>query len=115
MPNGLPARRNIGKRSGAGLSVSQTGGRLIALGPSIKYLPGACWDFWGRHLALTELASQEALTLKGFKIERCIPRFLPYAMSQGTQYPLGILKLYLELPFAWPLFGKQFLVMARKE
>jgi SAM-dependent methyltransferase len=90
------------------------GGRLIAMGPNIKYVPGAYWDFFDHYLALTELSLGEVLEKCGFEIERSDARFLPYTMSQGTEYPLWTLKLYLAMPFVWPFFGKQFLVVARK-
>lgn len=90
------------------------GGCFLALGPNIKYLPGAYWDFWDHHLPLTELSLQEALRLHGFEIEVCLPRFLPYSMSNGPAYPLLFLRLYLKLPLAWRILGRQFLVIARK-
>ena len=30
------------------------GGRLICLGPNIRFIGGAYWDFWDHHVALTE-------------------------------------------------------------
>lgn len=91
----------------------KAGGRYIILGPNLKYLPGAYWDFYDHHLGLTHLSLSEALLLKGFTIERCIPRFLPYT-TQGAlpTHPL-LVKAYLKLPMAWPLLGKQFLIVAR--
>jgi SAM-dependent methyltransferase len=88
-------------------------GCLIALGPNIKYLPGLYWDFWDHHVALTENALREALVVSGFKVTHCRPKFLPYTMAQGPQYPLLFLRLYLRLPLAWRLLGKQFLVIAQ--
>jgi SAM-dependent methyltransferase len=90
------------------------GGRIIALGPNIRYLPGAYWDFYDHYLALTELSLGEVLTETGFTMEEQIPRFLPYSMSLGGQPPVWMLRLYLKLKIAWPLFGTQFLVVARK-
>jgi SAM-dependent methyltransferase len=90
------------------------GGRIIALGPNIRYLPGAYWDFYDHYLPLTELSLGEVMTETGFTIEEQIPRFLPYTMSRGGQPPIWMLRLYLKLTFAWPLFGKQFLVVGRK-
>jgi len=90
------------------------GGRLIALGPNIKYVGGAYWDFWDHHLPLTEASLVEALQTAGFKLERVVPRFLPYSMSEGPRYPLFFLRLYLRLPFAWRFFGRQFLIVAYK-
>jgi SAM-dependent methyltransferase len=92
----------------------RTGGRIIALGPNIRYLPGEYWDFYDHYLALTELSLGEVMTATGFSLEEQIPRFLPYTMSRGAQRPLWMLSLYLKLKFVWPLFGKQFLVVGRK-
>jgi SAM-dependent methyltransferase len=91
------------------------GGRIIALGPNIRYLPGKYWDFYDHYLPLTELSLGELMTEAGFTVEEQIPRFLPYTMSRCAQRPVWMLRWYLKLPFAWPFFGKQFLVVARKE
>ncbi len=90
------------------------GGRLIALGPNIKYLPGAYWDFFDHHLALTELSLSEVLMNSGFEVRICWARFLPYTMSTGGEYPIWILRMYLAMPVAWRFFGKQFLIVAEK-
>jgi len=89
-------------------------GLIICLGPNIKYLPGAYWDFWDHFVPLTELSLSELLKLQGFFIQLCIPRFLPYSMSIGRTPPLFLVECYLKLPIFWPLFGKQFLVVGRK-
>ncbi len=90
------------------------GGRIIALGPNIRYLPGQYWDFYDHYLPLTELSLGEVMTETGFTLEEQIPRFLPYTMSGGGESPIWMLRLYLKLAVAWPFFGKQFLVVARK-
>jgi SAM-dependent methyltransferase len=92
----------------------QSGGRFIAMGPNIKCVPGAYWDFYDHYVALTELSMKEILTKCGFHVEVCTERFLPYSMSQGKTYPLWMLRAYLALPAMWPLFGRQFLLVARK-
>lgn len=92
----------------------KSGGRLIAMGPNIKYVPGAYWDFIDHHLPLTELSLAEAFTQQGFRIEKRIDKFLPFTMASGPQYPTFFVAAYVRLPFAWRIFGKQFLVVARK-
>jgi len=93
----------------------RSGGRLICLGPNIRFLPGAYWDFWDHHVPLSDRTICELLQLTGFSIERSVPRFLPYSMSQSSvQPPLALLRLYLAWPLAWRLLGKQFLVIGRK-
>jgi SAM-dependent methyltransferase len=90
------------------------GGRFIAMGPNIKFVPGQYWDFFDHYVMLTEMSLAEALTMGGFEVEKQVPRFLPYTMSMGQNYPLWMLKMYLSLPAVWPMFGKQFLVIGRK-
>lgn len=92
----------------------RAGGYIIALGPNIRYLAGAYWDFYDHHLALSELSLGEVLKETDFTLVKQIPRFLPYTMSKGGQPPVTLLRLYLKLKVAWPLFGKQFLVVAQK-
>ena len=46
------------------------GGRLIAMGPNIKCVPGAYWDFFDHTMSrLTELSMKEILTKCGFEVE----------------------------------------------
>ncbi|MGB8170156.1 MAG: class I SAM-dependent methyltransferase [Chthoniobacteraceae bacterium] len=90
------------------------GGCLIAMGPNIRYLAGSYWDFWDHHLALTDLSLEEALVTRGMVTDTRIDRFLPYTMAQGSNPPIAFLRAYLRLPIAWPLFGRQFLVVSRK-
>jgi SAM-dependent methyltransferase len=90
------------------------GGRLVCLGPNIKHIPGSYWDFWDHHLPLTELALKEVLELVGFRVERSVGRFLPYTMASGIAWPTAFVTLYLRLPILWPVFGRQFLVIAVK-
>jgi SAM-dependent methyltransferase len=93
----------------------KTGGRLIAMGPNIKYLPGAYWDFIDHHLPLTELSLLELMKKCGFDIDFRKARFLPYTMSHGRQYPIWMLQVYLAVPIFWRLWGKQFLVVGCKK
>jgi SAM-dependent methyltransferase len=90
------------------------GGRILALGPNIRYLPGKYWDFYDHYLPLTELSLGEVMAESGFTVEEQIPRFLPYTMSRRGEPPIWMLRLYLRSTLAWPLFGRQFLVVARK-
>ena len=110
----LPAKSDLERAIQQAYRALATGGRLIALGPNIKYLPGAYWDFFDHYLPLTELSLVEILKKSGFEIEFCKARFLPYTMSNGREYPAWTLRAYLAFPMAWRLFGKQFLVVAVK-
>ncbi len=110
----LPDKATLGATIEQARRCLKPGGRLIAMGPNIKYLPGAYWDFWDHYLPLTDASLCEGLQNRGFSIERCYPRFLPYAMTKGRQYPIALLRVYLKLPVAWRILGKQFLILAAK-
>jgi SAM-dependent methyltransferase len=90
------------------------GGRLIALGPNIRYSAANYWDFYDHHIALTDRSLIELFQKCGLAIEHSRPQFLPYTMANGRRHPAWILKAYLRMPPLWRLFGKQFLVVARK-
>lgn len=110
----LPDKESVKKTLSHAYESLAPGGLLICLGPNIKYVGGAYWDFWDHYVALTELSLSEAMQLQGFSVEQQVGRFLPYSMSQGSTPPLFLIRLYLKLRFAWPMFGKQFLVVGRK-
>lgn len=105
----------LARTLGEAMRCLKPGGRIIATGPNIKYASGAYWDFIDHHLPLTELSLAEAFTQQGFSIEKCIGKFLPFTMASGPQYPVFFVAMYLRLPFAWRIFGKQFLVIGKKE
>ncbi|GHU06663.1 hypothetical protein FACS1894158_13810 [Betaproteobacteria bacterium] len=84
------------------------------MGPNARYLPGVYWDYWDHYTPITGASMVEALSLQKFSIERRVDRFLPYSMSNGRNPPLAAVNLYLRMPFVWPLFGKQFLIVGKK-
>ncbi len=110
----LPSKEALGATLGHAHRSLKPGGRLIALGPNIRHLPGAYWDFWDHYLPLTERSLAEGLGNRGFEIEVSHARFLPYTMVNAPQYPPIFLRLYLAVPLLWRFFGGQFLVVARK-
>ena len=89
-------------------------GILICLGPNIKYVREDYWDFYDHHLPLSHVSLCEALRMRDFEVVSVIPRFLPYTMNNGNCPPLLFVRLYLKLPLLWRIFGKQFLIIARK-
>jgi SAM-dependent methyltransferase len=90
------------------------GGCLIALGPNMRAIGGAYWDFYDHFIPLTDRSLTELFRKIGFEIEYLCPRFLPYTMSHGRQHPIWTLRLYLKLPLFWRLLGRQFLIVGRK-
>lgn len=110
----LPGKALIERALEEAFRCLRPGGRVICMGPNIKYIPGLYWDYWDHHTPISDASLAEVLGLKGFVIERAIPRFLPYSMSGGKNPPLFMVALYLRMPWVWPLLGKQFLIVARK-
>ncbi len=93
----------------------RSGGTLVAMGPNIRYVPGAYWDFIDHQIPLSDRSMVEAMELAGFTRGRVVDRFLPYSMSEGSaRSPLFLVRLYLQLPFVWRFFGKQFLIIMKK-
>lgn len=90
------------------------GGSYLILGPNLRYLPGQYWDFYDHHLGLTHLSLSEALQLQGFTVELCIDRFLPFTTKGALPTHPYLVWAYLQLPFVWKFFGKQFFIVAKK-
>ena len=96
--------------------VLRPGGRLLVLQPNLRYLPGSYWDYLDHNVPLTDRSMVEALSLTGFVPEEVLPRFLPYTVK-GYRVPksASLVRLYLRMRFAWPIFGKQMFISARSE
>jgi SAM-dependent methyltransferase len=94
--------------------VLRPGGRLLILQPNIRFVGGEYWDFLDHHLPLTDRTLVEALELVGLEIVEVRPRFLPYTTkSRLPQHP-WLVRLYLRMPIAHRLLGKQAWVVAIK-
>jgi SAM-dependent methyltransferase len=94
--------------------VLRPGGRLLVLQPNIRLTKAAYWDFVDHSLPITEKSLAEALALSGFAIDTMKVRFLPYTTSSSLPISPALIKLYLRVPPAQYLLGKQTFVVARK-
>jgi SAM-dependent methyltransferase len=91
--------------------ILRAGGRILILQPNIRFVGGEYWDFFDHHTPLTDRSLVEALDITGFEVTRCIPRFLPYTTRSALpQHPM-LVKLYLHVPLAWKILGKQAFVV----
>jgi SAM-dependent methyltransferase len=87
-------------------------GRLLVLGPNLRYTGAAYWDFFDHVLPFTHLTLVEALATADLRAETLIPRFLPYTTVGARRTPLALVRLYLRLPIAWRFLGAQFFAVA---
>ena len=110
----LPTKEEFAHCLAEAYRVLRPQGLLFALGPNIRFCFDVYWDFVDHHLPLSDRSMVEALGIAGFRSERVIPRFLPFTMSGRVPYRAFLVRLYLLFPLAQRLWGKQFLVMARK-
>jgi len=111
----LPSKEILRRVVGEIRRVLKPGECLLVMGPNIRFLPGAYWDYYDHHLALTERSVAELLTTSGFAIDECLPKFLPYTVKGGLPSWRILVEAYLLLaPVSFQLLGKQFFVAARK-
>jgi SAM-dependent methyltransferase len=96
------------------LRVLKPGGKFVVMGPNIRYLAAEYWDFYDHCLPLSHISLEEGLVQAGYEVVTVIPRFLPYTTRSALpQHPL-LIKLYLNVPIAWRILGKQFLLVGQK-
>ena len=110
----LPSKQELSQCLTEAYRVLRPEGRLIALGPNIRFCSENYWDYVDHHLPLSDRSLAEALEITGFQSERIIPRFLPFTMNNRVPHRAFMLRIYLRLPFVQRLLGKQFLIVARK-
>jgi SAM-dependent methyltransferase len=110
----LPDKESLNRTIGEIKKALKPGGQLIAMGPNINVLQGRYWDFWDHHVPLSDQSLCELLQIHDFTLEQSESKFLPYHMVRVKERPLFLVSLYLRFPFLWKIFGKQFLIVAKK-
>ena len=94
--------------------VLKEGGKLVIIQPNIKYAYREYWDFIDHHLPLTENSLGEALVVTGYRVDKCIPRFMPFSVNSRIPRSTKLLRLYLKMPPIWKLLGKQTFMIGVK-
>lgn len=91
------------------------GGRIAVMGPNFKYVFKEYFDFADHTVILSELGVAEHLYGAGFEVESIHPRFLPLSFRGSLPVNRTLVRLFLAMPWAWRFFGKQFLLIGRKQ
>ncbi len=89
-------------------------GRLLILQPNIRYAYREYWDFLDHHLPLSDESMLEALALTAFTVTEIRPRFLPYSTKSALPQWPSLVRLYLRVPLAHRVLGKQMFVVAKR-
>jgi SAM-dependent methyltransferase len=90
------------------------GGRLILMGPNIRFLASEYWDFLDHHLPLSDRTVDELLGVVGLRVIHRQPKFLPYTFNGRLPSFPFLVKAYLYCPPAQWLLGRQFFFVAEK-
>lgn len=94
--------------------VLRPSGRILILQPNIAILNGVYWDFLDHYLPLTHNSVVEGLYITSYKPVEVKPKFLPFTTkSKFPQHPLFI-RLYLAIPLAHWILGKQAWIVGEK-
>jgi 2-polyprenyl-3-methyl-5-hydroxy-6-metoxy-1,4-benzoquinol methylase len=89
-------------------------GTVLILQPNFRLAPSHYFDFIDHSMILTETSLREALAAVGFEVREMKVRFLPLtSKSRIPKWP-WLVALYVRLPPAQWLFGKQTFVVAAK-
>lgn len=90
-------------------------GKILIMGPNMKFAYREYWDFVDHRLALTDVSLAEAINAVDLRIIKQIPRFLPFTTK--SKYPKWdwVVITYLKIPFLWRFFGKQYLFICENE
>ena len=110
----LPTKEDLRLCLGEIHRVLRPNGRLMVMGPNIRFCSNLYWDFFDHYLPLSDRSMTEALEITGFKTEKVIAQFLPFTMKGKLPPRPFLVRLYLALPFFWRIAGKQFLIFASK-
>ncbi len=94
--------------------VLKPNGKIMILQPNIRLVGNQYWDYVDHTLPITDKSLQEALVLTDYEVKFQKVRFLPYTANSRIPAVPALIKLYLKLPFAQFLMGKQTFVVAEK-
>ncbi|MEI6327324.1 MAG: class I SAM-dependent methyltransferase [Candidatus Roizmanbacteria bacterium] len=88
-------------------------GKLLILGPNMRYVANDFWIFWDHIHPTDDRAICEMLEIENWTITLNIPRFLPYTTKSLLPNSPALIEIYLRFPLLWRFFGKQFFIVAK--
>ena len=88
------------------------GALLTIVQPNFKYCAREYFDDYTHVSIYTEKSLSDLLAANGFKIVRCVPRFMPFSIKGSLPVHPWLIRLYLLSPFR-PL-AKQMLISATR-
>ena len=99
---------------GAVHRVLKPGGSLLVLQPNFRLEPRRYFDFIDHRVILTDASLREALEVAGFHVAEMRARFLPFTSKSRMPKWEWAVRLYLRLPPAQWLLGRQSFALAVK-
>jgi ubiquinone/menaquinone biosynthesis C-methylase UbiE len=88
------------------------GGRIAIMGPNFRYCSRDYFDCADHILPLTDKSVAEHLYAAGFLIRYIRPRYLPFSFRGLPPPSPALTRVYLRIPLAQRMLGKQFLLIA---
>jgi len=92
--------------------ITKEGGVVIIISPNFKYCFRVYFDDFTHKSIITDNSLKDMLHASGFRVEKIMPKFLPFSVESTLPKSSLLVRLYLISP--WKPFAGQMLVVARK-
>jgi len=110
----LQSKEEVERTVAEARRVLKPGGHFIAMGPNIRFVHGNYWDFWDHAVPISDRSLIELLAVQHLEIVDKYDRFMPYTSSSPLPQAPVLVRMYVRSRLLWPIFGKQFVIRARK-
>lgn len=94
--------------------VLRPGGKVLVLQPNIRFAYHNYWMFFDHITPIDDRALEEVFGLRGLSLHSRILKFLPFTAQSSLPATSFLVMLYLKLPPAWLLFGRQTFMVFQK-
>ncbi|OGG05893.1 hypothetical protein A3D05_03145 [Candidatus Gottesmanbacteria bacterium RIFCSPHIGHO2_02_FULL_40_24] len=111
----LPSKDAIVKVFHNIFRILKPGGKLIILNPNFRFSTAEYWDYFDHLIPVSDRSIIELLKAMKYKIDYYLPKFVPNTIKDKLPKSPYLLKLYLRMPYLFPIFGKQMFIVARKQ